>query len=114
MKKRKTWPIIVLIFFVYGSVAYQGENVGLHPFLILIDFLLFFFIMILIPLIFRIVNKKRLDYVKGKRICLWNSLGLFSISIILTLLGGNIIGVGGLGALIYIMLFINKMILKNK
>lgn len=58
MKKRKTWPIIVLIFFVYGSVAYQGENVGLHPFLILIDFLLFFFIMILIPLIFRIVNKK--------------------------------------------------------
>ena len=58
-------------------------------------------VMMLVPFIVRMVKRKRLPYISGKRLCMWNSIVLF----VLPLIVGKQV-VGGLGALIYY--FINK------
>ena len=69
-----------------------------------IDIIIISVMMMIIPLIFRLFNKERLDIKKGKSICKWNSIGMFICS---SALFAGILGVeksggiGGIGALIY-------------
>jgi len=58
-------------------------------------------VMMIVPFIVRMVKRKRLPSISGKRLCMWNSIVLF----VLPLIAGKQV-VGGLGALIYY--FINK------
>lgn len=63
--------------------------------------------MVLIPLICRLVKKERLPNKSGKQICLWNSIGMFLVSVVISTMQLPLpIGVGGVGALIFY--FINK------
>ena len=64
-------------------------------------------VMMAVPFVCRIVKKQKLDYVDGRSLCKWNSIGLFVLSLTMTFLKGWGL-VGGLGALIYY--FINKWI----
>lgn len=61
-----------------------------------------------IPLICSLVNRGSLQTKKGKRICIWNSIGMFCLSASLTavLETDGFIGIGGVGAVMYY--FINK------
>lgn len=66
-------------------------------------------VMMIIPFIWRLVNGERLEFTKGKKICKWNSIGMFVLSIIISLAvldGSGFMGIGGLGALMFY--YINK------
>lgn len=115
MKKKKVCLIIFLFFLLWATSAGQYlevpelyEKVGI---LGIRDSLIVSFIMMLIPAIARIINKSRLEFNKGKKICKWNSVIFFILSIIIStiLLNGNgFVGIGGVGA--FIFYFINKWI----
>lgn len=63
--------------------------------------------MVLIPLICRLVKKEKLPQKSGKQISLWNSIGMFLVSVVISTMQLPLpIGVGGMGALIFY--FINK------
>lgn len=63
--------------------------------------------MVLIPLICRLVKKEKLPPKSGKQISLWNSIGMFLVSVVISTMQLPLpIGVGGMGALIFY--FINK------
>ena len=62
-------------------------------------------VMMALPLICRIIMKGKLDYKKGKKLCLWNSIFLFCLSVASFALIG-ISFIGGMGAIFFY--FINK------
>ncbi len=113
MKKNRIWSIVGLLFLLYCSSAGNYINSGddyladNNTWLALIDLAICSFCLMIVPFIWRLINKKRFDIKKGKAICRWNSIIAFIISSIL--MAATDIGfVGGLGALIYY--FINKWI----
>lgn len=96
---------IILLIFLYLSSTGQYINllnttsniVFLYGF---IDFAISTLIMTAFPLIIRIKSKKRIKYRKCVKICVLNSIILFILSMILTLLI-NFGFVGGVGAIFY-------------
>jgi len=81
--------LVIIKLFLGGKYLYHFWEELIPELLVL---LLVSFILMIVPLIFRLVNKKRLEYKKGKIICLFNSLILFivfSIPNLLTILKGN-------------------------
>lgn len=111
MEKKKIWWVVGLLFLMYCSSYGNYLNSGDEylydnsSWLALIDLLIYSVALMTVPFIWRLVNKERFDCIKGKKICKWNSIIAFIISIILTL-SMEISIVGGLGAVIYY--FINK------
>ena len=120
MKKKKTNEIIGNVFrvsaallLIYMSASGNYINGGLYSdsqILLygLIDFLIISLACIIIPLIWRIINGEKFACEYGKKICKWNSIMLFSLSLVISIIvfNGNGFGIGGLGAAIYY--FINK------
>lgn len=113
MKKEKIYTILFLLVLMWMSVTGQyltmsefNDDAWLYG---TIDIIIISVMMMIIPLIFRLFNKERLDIKKGKSICKWNSIGMFICS---SALFAGILGVeksggiGGIGALIYY--YINK------
>ena len=81
--------LIIIKLFLGGTYLYHFWEDLITEFLIL---LIISFILMIVPFIFKLVNKKRLEYKIGKIICLVNSFTLFilfSIPNILTILNGN-------------------------
>ena len=119
MKKSKSkigW-IIFLLFLMYASANGNYLNSGddylyeNSSWLALIDLAVCSVVMMAIPFIWRLVNRQKLPFSKGKKICIWNSIILFIVSIILmTTVETSFIG--GLGALIYY--YINKWLFVNE
>lgn len=111
MQKKKIWWIIGLLFLLYCSASGNYLNSGddylydNSSWLALIDLVICSVAMMIVPFIWRIINKRRFELQKGKKICKWNSIIIFIISIIMTASGGVSI-IGGLGAVMYY--FINK------
>lgn len=103
--------VIGLLFLLYCSASGNYLNSGdeylyeNNSWLALIDLLICSVALMIVPFIWRLVNKKRFDCVKGKKICKWNSIIAFIISIILNVTM-EISIIGGLGAIMYY--FINK------
>lgn len=119
MKKSKSkigW-IIFLLFFMYASANGNYLNSGddylykNSSWLALIDLAVCSVVMMVIPFIWRLVNRQKLPFSKGKKICIWNSIILFVLSIILMDTVGTSF-IGGLGALIYY--YINKWLFVNE
>ena len=115
MEKKKILWIILLLFFMFLSCAGQYieivESYNKSLCLGARDTIIITGIMIIVPAIYRIKNKSRMDLIKGKKVCKWNSIIIFALSIILSvvLLNGNgFVGIGGVGA--FIFYFINKWI----
>ena len=114
MEKKKIWKIIGLLALMWASVAGQYmqyiDTLGYGKCCLagLIDVAVIVAIMMLIPLICRLAHKERLEFKTGKKICKWNSIGMFILSVILTIAidGNGFVGIGGVGALIFY--FINK------
>lgn len=111
MEKKKIWWTIGLLFLLYCSSSGNYLNSGDQylydnsSWLALIDLLICSFALMIVPFVWRLINKRRFDAVKGKKICRWNSIILFIISIIMQV-AMEISIIGGLGALMYY--FINK------
>lgn len=113
MKKtdKKIGWIIFLLFLLYASSSGNYLNSGddylydNSSWLALIDLVIVSVAMMIVPFIWRLINKELLPFKKGKRICMWNSIILFIVSIILSATSGISI-IGGIGAVIYY--FINK------
>lgn len=63
-------------------------------------------IMMIVPLICRLINRKRLARKRGNRLCLWNSIILFLGLNIILLTISEVSFIGGIGALFFY--FINK------
>ena len=81
--------LVIIKLFLGGKYLYHFWEELIPEILVL---LIVSFILMIVPLIFKLVNKKRLEYKKGKVICLFNSLILFimfSIPNLLTILKGN-------------------------
>lgn len=119
MKKSKSkigW-IIFLLFLMYASANGNYLNSGddylyeNSSWLALIDLAVCSVVMMAIPFIWRLVNRQKLSFSKGKKICIWNSIILFIVSIILMATVETSF-VGGLGALIYY--YINKWLFVNE
>lgn len=115
MKKRDICWIIILFIFMWMAIAGQYLNItdeyGLAWLYGFVELIIISFFMMIIPFIYRIKNKERLDIDKGIKICKWNSLGMFFLSIFLSILildGNGMMGIGGVGAVIFY--FINKSI----
>ena len=113
MNKKRRWITFWLFILMWTQTASNYINFDEKGFSFwwlfgLIDVILITFIMLFIPFLFRMFNKKKLDIKKGKNICKWNSIGMFILSLILTISldGNNIMGIGGLGAIIFF--YINK------
>ena len=71
--------LIILKLFLGGPYLYNllEELVSIFIILILISI-----IMMLIPLIFRLKNKKKISYKKGIKLCFLNSLVIYIVSVI--------------------------------
>lgn len=114
MKKNKFFQIFGLIFLVYLSVTGQYlSNPNYKDDALLIGLFIIIVLsieMMIVPFIVRLFNKERLDIKKGKLICSWNSIIAFILSFALLdvaeELGISVVGVGGIGAIIYY--YINK------
>ncbi len=81
--------LIVIKLFLGGTYLYHFWEELIPDILVL---LIVSFILMIVPLIFKLVNRKRIEYKKGKIVCLFNSLILFilfSIPNLLTILKGN-------------------------
>ena len=81
--------LVIIKSFLGGKYLYHFWEELIPEILVL---LIVSLILMIVPLIFKLVNKKRLEYKKGKVICLFNSLILFimfSIPNLLTILKGN-------------------------
>lgn len=81
--------LVIIKLFLGGEYLYHFWEELIPEILVL---LIVSLILMIVPLIFKLVNKKRLEYKKGKVICLFNSLILFimfSIPNLLTILKGN-------------------------
>jgi membrane protease YdiL (CAAX protease family) len=81
--------LVIIKLFLGGKYLYHFWEELIPEILVL---LIVSFILMIVPLIFKLVNKKRLEYKKGKVICLFNSLILFivfSIPNLLTILKGS-------------------------
>lgn len=119
MEKKYTGKIIALMLLMFAS-SFGGtietllradmdyDAAGLYGLLIsLANMLLVSAVMMAVPFICRMVNKDKLPYKKGKRICLWNSIILFVMSsVLLAFVETGFIG--GIGAIIFY--FINKWV----
>ncbi|WP_292473468.1 zinc ribbon domain-containing protein [Methanosphaera sp.] len=114
--KNKTLGIVILLLVLYFSLCGQYLNSGNDYFYehskeyALIDLLIISTMMMIVPFIWRLINKEKFELRKGKKICLWNSIILFVISMILmTIIHFSFIG--GIGAIMYY--FINKWLFVN-
>ena len=111
MKNKKILKTIGLLLLVYlTSAGNYMDTVGIYDYpkvylLGLIDFSIVTLACMCVPFIWRIANGQKFTCEKGKKICKWNSIILFIISLILTASTGYGV-VGGLGAVIYY--YINK------
>ena len=79
--------LIIIKLFLGGTHLYLGELL-----LEILVLLIISFIYMIAPLIFKLINKKRIESPKGKIICLLNSFILFilfSTPNLLTILKGN-------------------------
>lgn len=79
--------LIIIKLFLGGTHLYLGELL-----LEILVLLIISFIYMIVPLIFKLINKKRIESLKGKIICLLNSFILFilfSTPNLLTILKGN-------------------------
>lgn len=105
----------ILLFILYASQvgAYLNTSVPSEDanYLALIDIAFISFILMIIPFIARLYNKKPLSYEKGKSLCSLNSILLFIISLCMQIVI-DFGFVGGLGALIYY--FINMALFCEK
>ena len=105
MEKRK-WYIIFLLWFLQLSSAGQYLNNGVSfaraTIFGFFSMIITSIIMMIIPFLVRYSNKDLLEYNYGKKICIWNSISIFIISIVINITtNGKYIIIGGLGALIY-------------
>ena len=111
MKKNKVGWIVFWLFIIYMAAGGNYMNID-DPYisdnvfwLALIDVIIISIVMVAVPFILRLINGKKFDIERGRKICKWNSILLFVFSVIL--MSALEIGiVGGLGALIYY--YINK------
>lgn len=115
MERKKIWWAIGLLVLMWMSVTGQYLSVpGLYDsawWLGLIDVGVITAVMMIVPFICRLVNRERLETIKGKKICKWNSIGMFILSVVLTVAlsdGNGFVGIGGVGALIFY--YINKWV----
>ena len=79
--------LIIIKLFLGGTHLYLGELL-----LEVLVLLIISFIYMIVPLIFKLINKKRIETQKGRIICLLNSFILFilfSTPNLLTILKGN-------------------------
>ena len=97
--------IFVFLLFIYASCASQYSNVeetSNYAMLYgLIDTIIISIIMMIIPFIMRLNNKNNFEYEKGKKICKYNSIILFIISLILKFTFEDYAFIGGIGAVFY-------------
>ncbi len=104
------WSILLIILMYMSSYGQYLNNDNYYlqnnaSRLALIDLVVCTSIMMAIPFVWRLINRKKFNAKKGKRICMWNSIILFIISTI-TMVTMKIPFIGGVGALIFY--FINK------
>ena len=66
--------LIVIKLFLGGTYLYHFWEELIPEILVL---LIVSFILMIVPLIFKLINRKRIEYKKGKIVCLFNSLILF-------------------------------------
>lgn len=102
--------LLILLLYVFSAGQYLG-NEGTHDsanFLALFDLVVISTVMMIVPLILRIKNNSMFDFEKGKKICMYNSLIMFGLSIISIIILGGMYFIGGLGSLLYY--FINMFI----
>lgn len=119
MNKKRLTTTIILLFLLFASACgnyansgndYYADRALLFGFL---DFCISCACMMAVPFLYRINGKGKIEYEKGKKVCKWNSIILFIVSVLLkmTQISGGIIG--GLGALCFY--FINKwLFVKDK
>lgn len=116
MEKKKIWWIVglLVLFWMSASGQYINNNPNVDGMILLhglIDVLITCFIMTIVPLCVVLIKKGRLEVSFGKKICMWNSIIIFIISIVLSVIvldGDGTMGIGGLGALMFY--FINEWI----
>lgn len=105
MDNRKVWAIVLLsIMFLSCSGGYTQYNIDFEYTLLygLIDMTIVSVIMMLVPFILYKKNKGLLNYERGKKICIYNSVILLIIGIILMVTEITSQSfIGGLGALIF-------------
>ena len=95
--------IVLLWLSLVGQYISIFDNIEESLIYAFADLAICSFILMIIPLIFRIINNKTLSYEYGKKVCKYNSIIIFVICIILNFIfnNTNYIGIGVLGALIY-------------
>ena len=108
-------PLLLIMYLSLLGDSLNPENGEMSEFiydnahwLALIDILIYSFILMIVPFVWCLINGEKFDVVKGKKICKWNSIILFALSLAITILNSEPFGIGGVGAIIYY--FINKWI----
>ena len=117
MKRKHIWKIIGLLILMFFSLCGQAaedmfradmdyDAVFAYWLSVLLPYMLIICaVMMIVPFLARIAKKENLPYKSGKRLCLWNSIILLVISLVLQIYT-DFLFIGGIGALIFY--FINK------
>ena len=110
-KRLVTTIVIFVLMWVTAAGGYLNsgnEQLFEKAYLIAaIDLLIISLITMCIPCVVWLINHRELEYKKGKRLCLWNSIVVFFVSAVLSVEFG-FTAIGGLGAIAFY--FINKWI----
>lgn len=108
--KNKIIGIILLIFLFATTVGFylnNGISFTQANLIGLVDLLITSFILMIVPLFFRLKNNDLLPYERGKKICVYNSGIIFAISIVIIMIYDGLRSLGIVGALSYY--FINML-----
>lgn len=102
--KNKIIGIILLIFlFAITTGFYLNNGISFEQANLfgLVDLLITSFILMIVPLSFRLKNKDLLPYERGKKICAYNSCIIFVISTVIMMIYDGLRSLGIVGALCY-------------
>lgn len=82
-KKKRIVGYLLLVFVLVGLKLFLGGpylyNFWEELISVLLCLLIVSFILMIVPFILKLVNKKRFEYYKGKKICFFNSVILFVV-----------------------------------
>ena len=112
--KKKLGTAIGLMILIYMSLCGNYINKGITNNMIflygLIDFLIINTLMSIVPLSLKLLNKINIQ--NGKKICKYNSLIIFILSVLTTIVlkEYNYFGIGGLGAIFYYFINLNLFV----
>ncbi len=98
---RLMWKVIIDFVLFFSILVEYARSMSYSSYIVLyaiLEFLIVSLMMRIVPTI-QYLKKGLMEYPQGKKLCIWNSVIGFCVSVIITVASGLGAGVGGIGAI---------------